>query len=311
MMDDEFCPECGAKITGTTGFCSECGATTTSLKNKIEESTRANEEEKQIKKIQKNYYSSNKSNAKAILLSILLPFSGNLYLKENVLNFILTIISLVIIFYDIFMLLTLSDTYSMFFFFKLIFPIWWIISIISLIYIILMHNRYKTYYADNPSKYSKEGKIQFFNGKNYIIILIAILFILFVSVNLLEVYNDSPKYYDGTDFSIEYPHSLHIHGDWFNNKLNCQEISFADNKSENQIVIKISDSQKPLESYVVNYNGWGSIENISVDKNPAFIVKNDNWHTILTIKNNKLYEITFVHDGMQYTDSVMNSFKFK
>ena len=27
-MSEEFCPECGAKITGKTGFCSECGAAT-------------------------------------------------------------------------------------------------------------------------------------------------------------------------------------------------------------------------------------------------------------------------------------------
>ena len=37
-MSEEFCPECGAKITGKTGFCSECGAVTTSLNNQIKES---------------------------------------------------------------------------------------------------------------------------------------------------------------------------------------------------------------------------------------------------------------------------------
>ena len=46
-MADEFCPECGAKITGSTGFCPECGAVTTSLENKIKETERINREEKQ------------------------------------------------------------------------------------------------------------------------------------------------------------------------------------------------------------------------------------------------------------------------
>lgn len=40
-MSDEYCPECGAKITGNTGFCSECGAVTTSLQNKIDETKKA------------------------------------------------------------------------------------------------------------------------------------------------------------------------------------------------------------------------------------------------------------------------------
>ena len=40
-MADEFCPECGAKITGKTGFCSECGAVTTSLQNNIDEAKKA------------------------------------------------------------------------------------------------------------------------------------------------------------------------------------------------------------------------------------------------------------------------------
>lgn len=48
-MEDEFCPECGAKITGNTGFCSECGAVTTSLENKIKEAERIEREEKEKK----------------------------------------------------------------------------------------------------------------------------------------------------------------------------------------------------------------------------------------------------------------------
>lgn len=68
-MADEFCPECGAKITGKTGFCSECGAVTTSLQNSINEAKKTEivakkrkvEKQKQnreelIKKIKKNKY---------------------------------------------------------------------------------------------------------------------------------------------------------------------------------------------------------------------------------------------------------------
>lgn len=46
-MAEEYCPECGAKITGSTGFCPECGAVTTSLENQIKETERINREEKQ------------------------------------------------------------------------------------------------------------------------------------------------------------------------------------------------------------------------------------------------------------------------
>lgn len=312
-MADEYCPECGTKITGTTGFCSECGATTTSLKNKIEETAKANEEEKLTKKLRGNYYNPNKSNIKAILLSILLPFSGNLYLKENILNLILTIISLVIIFYDIFMLLTLSDAYYMSLISMFIFPIWSIISFISLIYIILMHNRYKKYYIDNPSKYSKEGKIQFFNGKTYIIVLIVILFVLFVSLNLIENYGDSPKNYDGPYFTLQYPHALHLDSDKFLSEKEYVVI-FDNNHFSKLIIISVFDSTDSLEYYATkDPKDWGIFKNTTLDGNPAIIRKTDVLHNdeIITMKDGKTYDIKFIGDGRQYTDSVLNSFKFK
>lgn len=46
-MVEEFCPECGAKITGSTGFCPECGAVTTSLNNQIKETKRLEREERE------------------------------------------------------------------------------------------------------------------------------------------------------------------------------------------------------------------------------------------------------------------------
>ena len=51
-MSDEFCPECGAKITGNTGFCSECGAVTTSLQNSIDEAKNAEIEAERLRKEQ-------------------------------------------------------------------------------------------------------------------------------------------------------------------------------------------------------------------------------------------------------------------
>ena len=52
-MSDEFCPECGAKITGNTGFCSECGAVTTSLQNSIDEAEKAKIEAEKIREEQR------------------------------------------------------------------------------------------------------------------------------------------------------------------------------------------------------------------------------------------------------------------
>ena len=46
-MAEEFCPECGARITGSTGFCPECGAVTTSLENQIKETKRIKREEEE------------------------------------------------------------------------------------------------------------------------------------------------------------------------------------------------------------------------------------------------------------------------
>ena len=52
-MSDEYCPECGAKITGNTGFCSECGAVTTSLQNSIDEAEKAKIEAEKIREEQR------------------------------------------------------------------------------------------------------------------------------------------------------------------------------------------------------------------------------------------------------------------
>ena len=73
-MSEEYCPECGAKITGKTGFCSECGAVTTSLNNQIEETKKI----ERIENIQKWYHKPDKSHMMALIYSILLPFSGTL-----------------------------------------------------------------------------------------------------------------------------------------------------------------------------------------------------------------------------------------
>ena len=41
------------------------------------------------------------------------------------------------------------------------------------------------------------------------------MFVLFVSLNLIENYGDSPKNYDGPYFTLQYPHALHLDSDKF------------------------------------------------------------------------------------------------
>lgn len=78
-MVEEFCPECGAKITGSTGFCPECGAVTTSLNNQIKETKRLEREERerraehnrQVREKRLNFIKKNKYYIFGILIFII------------------------------------------------------------------------------------------------------------------------------------------------------------------------------------------------------------------------------------------------
>lgn len=159
-MSDEYCPECGAKITGKTGFCSECGAVTTSLNNQIEETKKIEKIEK-IEKIRKKYYHKpDKSHKMALIFSIFLPFFGNLYLRENIINLVATIVSILFIFANIIGLLTISDFYYHYNYFPVcIYVILWIVSMFTLTIFIIEYNNHEVYYKKDDDKYSRRIQI--------------------------------------------------------------------------------------------------------------------------------------------------------
>ena len=163
-MSEEFCPECGAKITGKTGFCSECGAVTTSLNNQIKET----EEIQRIGNIQKWYHKPDKNHKNALIYSAFLPFSGNLYLRENIINLVLTVLSVLFFLGNIIGLLTISDFYYRHEYLTIIYAFWWIISMVSLIYFIVQYNKLDAYFKKDDEKYSRESELPNLFNKTYI-----------------------------------------------------------------------------------------------------------------------------------------------
>lgn len=319
-MSEEFCPECGAKITGKTGFCSECGAVTTSLNNQIKES----KEIERIGNIQKWYHKPDKSHMMALIYSILLPFSGNLYLRENIINLVLTIVSILFIFANIIGLLTISDFYYLHGYLAFIYAIWWIISMVSLIYFIIQYNKRDVYYKKDDEKYSSESQLQNLFDKQYIKYVPFVIVILFLIVSAGVMFSDSPKTYDTPDFTFQYPHEYKSYGKWeYNQYANEYQGGIQAENYNDDIEIKRFDASESISDYVdevlhFRYSDGSGHDNIdkgktNVDDSKAYVIqdKDEEWTNVMFVRDGQLYQLIFKGDSQNDMDTIIDSFKFK
>ena len=317
-MSEEFCPECGAKITGKTGFCSECGAVTTSLNNQIKET----KEIERIGNIQKWYHKPDKSHMMAIICSICLPFSGNLYLRENIINLVLTIVSILFIFANIIGLLSVSDFYYRNGYIFIIYAIWWIISLISLIYIIFQYNKRSIYFKKDDDKYSHESQLPNLFNKEYMKYIPFVIVILFLIVNMGVMFSDSPKTFDAGDFSFKYPHNYTSTGTWTYNQY-ASEYQGSVGDYPNEIHIKMFPASYSIKEYVdevyhFRYSDGSGHDNINkgktnVDESQAYMIQDKDlkWTNVMFVRDGNLYQIIFNGDSQNYMDTIIHTFNFK
>lgn len=317
-MSEEYCPECGAKITGKTGFCSECGAVTTSLNNQIEET----KEIERIENIQKWYHKPDKSHMMALIYSILLPFSGNLYLRENIINLVLTIVSILFIFANIIGLITISDFYYRNGYVFIIYTIWWIISIGSLTFFIIQYNKRDIYFKKDDEKYSQESQLPNIFNKKYMKYVPFVIILLFLIVNMGVMFGDSPKTFDAGDFSFNYPHKYTSMGIWKYNQY-ANEHQGAVGSYPNEITIRMFPASSSIKEYVdevyhFRYSDGSGHDNINkgttnVDDSKAYVIqdKDSKWTNVMFVRDGNLYQIIFNGDSQNDMDTIINSFKFK
>lgn len=317
-MSEEFCPECGAKITGKTGFCSECGAVTTSLNNQIKES----KEIERIGNIQKWYHKPDKSHMMALIYSILLPFSGNLYLRENIINLVLTVISIIFIFANIIGVLTVSDFYYRNGHLFIVYAIWWIISILSLLYFIVQYNKRDIYFKKDDEKYSQETQLPNLFNKEYLKYIPFVIVILFLIVNMGVMFSDSPKTFDAGDFSFNYPHDYTSRGTLTYNQY-ASEYQGSVGDYPNTIDIRMFPASYSIKEYVdevyhFRYSDGSGHDNINkgktnVDDSQAYIIqdKDKEWTNVMFVRDGNLYQIIFNGDSQNDMDTIIDSFKFK
>ena len=324
FKSSKFCPKCGAKITGKTGFYSECGAVTTSLNNEIEETNEIIKEKKKIADLQRWYHKPDKDHKMAILYSIFLPFSGNFYLRENIINLLLTILSILFILGNIIGLLTIDDFYYRHSYLILIYSLLWIVSIFSLILIISNYKRGEVYFKKDEEKYSKESQLPNFFTKAYIKYIPFILVILFLIVNMGVTFSDSPKTFDTPDFSFNYPHEYISDGTW-NYNPNLDEYSGSVRTGGSGIEIRKYPAYGPITSYVddaVNikdnsgnifwhYNTYKG--KTKVDNTEAYLVQdyNSSGTLVIFIKDKQVYYLHFKGKSQKDMNTILNSFKFK
>lgn len=310
-MGDEFCPECGAKITGNTGFCSECGAVTTSLQNHIEETTKLNEEADYLRKLKRWYHKKDKDNKLAILYSIALPFSGNFYLNANFINSFLTLISIMLIFGNIIGLLVISDLYSVVPSLATILIIWWVLSLIYLLFSMYMYNHFKNEFSEVSDKLEDDSEFSKIFNSQYIKYVPFIILIIFLMVNAVALFGDAPKVFATEDFSMEYPHEYQSDKNWIFNQYSggYVEVFRHDELDGNNIKVEMYPNGIPIKEI----DGIKEATKSTVDNVPAYILSHPNsgWTKVYFKNGNQLYQITFNGDAQQYTDQVLNSFKFK
>ena len=261
------------------------------------------------------YHKKDKNYGIAFLCSLLLPFSGSLYLKENITSLIVTILSIIMIFVTMFGLLTIPDFYYHNGYVITLLVILWIISLLSLLLNIRQYNKYKSYYPEN-----KESELSFINDKILIAIPI-IIFILFLSVNVMVMNDTSDKLYENDHYSLVYPNNYVI--GIRDNTEGSSGVIFTDFDcldSNGQITVATNKAfsssweeskNKSLNYYKelgapVKYNGTKTIDGVK-----GYILEYEgHWITYKFITGGTEYTITFTN-SYDCMDNILNSFKFK
>lgn len=215
IMSKEFCPECGAEITSNTGFCPNCGAITKSLEEKVIKENKERSRNQQINKLKKYYHKENKDDKIAIFCSLFVPFLGNFYLKEDIINFVLSCGSILLIFYFIFNLfVTVDFIYYVNYVVIDLFVLMWIISIIYLAILIYKYYVNKEEYLKNPQEYHKENHLSSIAENKYLKFLPIVLVILFIIAYGAYITDTSDKLFEYETFTLMYPSNYYVSQHW-------------------------------------------------------------------------------------------------
>ena len=291
-----------------TGFYSQNEGVSTKLTNYMEN-------------IQNWYHKPDKSHIMALIYSILLPFSGNLYLRENIINLVFTVISILFIFGNIIGLLTTSDFYYRNEYLISIYVVWWIISMAFSVLFIVQYNNNESYFEKENDNYSKKSQLPNSFNNNYIKYIPFVMVILFLIVSMEVMLDDSPKTFDTNEFSFQYPHEYQSNGEWL---YNSYDNSYYCQVQYDSISVTKFEATKSIDGYVddlllqVEYPDGSGQDNVvkgktKVDGLDAYViqVKDLKWTNVMFIKDGELYQLCFKEDGQKHMDEVINSFKFK
>ncbi|MGL4669256.1 MAG: hypothetical protein ACRCVG_01485 [Methanobacteriaceae archaeon] len=186
-MNQKYCEECNALIEENADYCHKCGAITLKLKDDIrraeeeikreEEIRRAEEEIKKEKEIyaenkekhrKKYFINPDKNKDLAIIISLLLPFTGYFYLKDE------TILSILIIIETFSFLFLISINFT---FFVLLYLVLTLISFIALYDLVNKNKEVNDVYMENGSVFNSKnfGKIGSVASLSIGVFLISIL----------------------------------------------------------------------------------------------------------------------------------------
>lgn len=293
------------------------------------------------------YHKSNKDNKIALFCSILLPFSGNVYLKESIASLVLTILTILLMAIEIVTALNggVMSIYNNYTFYLIIL---WVISLISLGVNILQYNKYKSSYNGD-----RTTDLDFIDGKKILRVLPAVLLILFLIANIGVINNDNMKNQHESehlfisseypvisqndkvevgdneklpqDFSLKYPDDYELKD--ANEKSIKYSISttfYPIGKGSSGVSVSVDESSASAKSVAedilnIKFDDGSVIKNIdggtiNVDGHKAYIVKfKDGTCTRVLFKNgNQLYTLQFNNDAQdkKIMDCFIDSFKF-
>lgn len=263
------------------------------------------------------YHKKDKSNGIAFLCSLLLPFSGSLYLKENEFNLVTTIISIFVILVTMWGLLSIPDFYLHNDYVITILALLWIVSLIALGINIRQYNKYKNSYPAD-----KKTKFESICGNKLFIAIPIIIFILFLSVNFMAMNDTSDKLYENNHYSLVYPNNYVIGSR--DNTQGSTGITFTDFDSKDsggKITISYSDDNgysldEHKRSTIDYYEPHGlhikDKGTTTVGGVKGYVLESKGeWTSYNVIKDDIIYTITFNKDSYDCMDEVINSFKFK